>query len=249
MKKNIKHFFLLTALAAGTIHFVNRFINMTADIKNILKAENGNFYDWKNGQIYYTKRGSGSPLLLIHDLNPVSSSYEWCKVIRKLEKKHTVYTLDLLGCGRSAKPYLTYTNYLYVQLVTDFIQNVIGEKTDIIASNESISFVTLACNMNKDLANSIIAINPTSLKELHITTDKYASVCKTILIYFCSVYKTISIYYCSVYKTILSNYCSVRKTKWFHENSHETISILSIIYFVLMIELLSKIEHLSHNLR
>ena len=38
MKKNIKHFFLLTALAAGTIHFVNRFINMTADIKNILKA-------------------------------------------------------------------------------------------------------------------------------------------------------------------------------------------------------------------
>ena len=57
MKKNIKHFFLLTALAAGTIHFVNRFINMTADIKNILKAENGNFYDWKNGQIYYTKRG------------------------------------------------------------------------------------------------------------------------------------------------------------------------------------------------
>lgn len=30
--------------------------------------------------------------------------------------------------------------------------------------------------MNKDLANSIIAINPTSLKELHITTDKYASV-------------------------------------------------------------------------
>ena len=28
MKKNIKHFFLLTALAAGTIHFVNRFINI-----------------------------------------------------------------------------------------------------------------------------------------------------------------------------------------------------------------------------
>lgn len=181
MKKNIKHFFLLTALAAGTIHFVNRFINMTADIKNILKAENGNFYDWKNGQIYYTRRGSGSPLLLIHDLDPVSSSYEWCKVIRKLEKKHTVYTLDLLGCGRSAKPYLTYTNYLYVQLITDFIKNVIGEKTDIITSNESISFVTLACNMNKDLANSIIAINPTSLKELHITTDKYASVKKTLL--------------------------------------------------------------------
>ena len=43
MKKNIKHFFLLTALAAGTIHFVNRFINMTADIKNILKCRKRQF--------------------------------------------------------------------------------------------------------------------------------------------------------------------------------------------------------------
>ena len=33
MKKNIRHFFLLTALAAGTIHLVNRFIDMTADEK------------------------------------------------------------------------------------------------------------------------------------------------------------------------------------------------------------------------
>ena len=90
MKKNIKHFFLLTALAAGTIHFVNRFINMTADIKNILKSENGNFYDWKNGQIYYTKRGSGSPLLLIHDLNPSQAEHinNWCKLSTVLQSVH-----------------------------------------------------------------------------------------------------------------------------------------------------------------
>ena len=41
MKKNIRHFFLLTALAAGTIHLVNRFIDMTAEMKNILKTESG----------------------------------------------------------------------------------------------------------------------------------------------------------------------------------------------------------------
>ena len=128
MKKNIQHFVVLTALAAGTIHFVNRFIDITSEMKNILNPDNGNFFDWKNGKIYYTKRGTGTPLLLIHDLDPVCSSYEWSKVVRKLEKNHTVYTLDLIGCGRSEKPYLTYTNYLYVQLITDFIQNVIGEK-------------------------------------------------------------------------------------------------------------------------
>ena len=52
MKKNIRHFFLLTALAAGTIHLVNRFIDMTAEMKNILKTESGSYYHWKNGSIF-----------------------------------------------------------------------------------------------------------------------------------------------------------------------------------------------------
>lgn len=174
MKKNIRHFFLLTALAAGTIHIINRFINATAEIKNILKLENGNYYNWKNGKIYYTKRGQGSPLLLIHDLNPISSSYEWCRMVKKLEKNYTVYTLDLLGCGRSEKPYLTYTNYLYVQLITDFIHDIIEDKPNVITTNTSISFVILAQNMNSNLMNRIIAINPPKIGDFEYTPDKYS---------------------------------------------------------------------------
>lgn len=181
MKKNIRHFFLLTALAAGTIHIINRFINATAEIKNILKLENGNYYNWKNGKIYYTKRGQGSPLLLIHDLNPISSSYEWCRMVKKLEKNYTVYTLDLLGCGRSEKPYLTYTNYLYVQLITDFIHDIIEDKPNVITTNTSISFVILAQNMNFNLMNRIIAINPPKIGDFEHTPDKYSSFRKFLL--------------------------------------------------------------------
>ena len=94
----------------------------------------GSYYEWKFGKIYYTKKGDGKPLLLIHDLTTSSSAYEWNKVIDKFSKTNTVYCLDLLGCGRSDKPNLTYTNYLYVQLLTDFIKHVIGDKTDIIAT-------------------------------------------------------------------------------------------------------------------
>lgn len=181
MKKNIKHFFLLTALAAGTIHLVNCFVDMTAEMKNILKSQNGEFYNWKNGKIFYNKRGTGSPILLIHELNPISSSYEWCRVIKKLEKKHTVYTIDLLGCGRSDKPYLTYTNYLYVQLLTDFIHDVIGESPDVITTSNSISFAILAQNMNKKLINRIIAINPPALSSFEQIPDQFAALRKTLL--------------------------------------------------------------------
>lgn len=181
MKKNIKHFFLLTTLAAGTIHIVNRFIDVTAEMKNILKTQNGEYYNWKNGKIFYTKRGTGSPVLLIHELNPISSSYEWCRMAKKLEKTHTVYTIDLLGCGRSDKPFLTYTNYLYVQLLTDFIQNVIGEAPDVITTNTSISFAVLAQNINKNLMKQIIAINPPALSEFELTANKFSTVKKTLL--------------------------------------------------------------------
>lgn len=181
MKKNVKHFFILTALAAGTIHMINRFVDMTAEMKNILKSQNGEYFEWKNGRIFYTKRGTGSPLLLIHELNPISSSYEWCRTVKKLEKNHTVYTIDLLGCGRSEKPYLTYTNYLYVQLLTDFIHNVIGEAPDVITTNNSVSFAVLAQNMNKNLIKHIIAINPPALGTFERTPDKFSTVKKTLL--------------------------------------------------------------------
>lgn len=181
MKKNIKHFLILTGLATGTIHLANRFIDITAQMKNILKSQNGNFYDWKNGKIFYTKCGTGSPILLIHELNPISSSYEWCRLVKKLEKTHTVYTLDLLGCGCSDKPYLTYTNYLYVQLITDFIQNIIGEKTDVITTSNAVSFAVLAQNMNKNLIKHIIAINPPTLHSFEHTPDKFSTVKKGLL--------------------------------------------------------------------
>lgn len=181
MRKNVKHFFILTGLAAGTIHLANRFIDITAQMKNTLKSQNGEYYDWKNGKVFYTKHGSGSPILLIHELNPISSSYEWYKVVKKLEQTHTVYTLDLLGCGRSDKPYLTYTNYLYVQLITDFIQNIIKETPDVITTNNSISFALLAKNMNKDLIKHLIAINPPSLKEFDRVPDKFSAFKKTLL--------------------------------------------------------------------
>ena len=166
IKKNIRHFFLLSGLAVGCIYGINKFIEFTSGIKNLLTQKNGQFFEWRYGNIFYTKQGNGSPLLLIHDLHPASSSLEWNSVITNLTKDHTVYTLDLLGCGRSDKPSLTYTNYMYVQLITDFIKKIIEQKTDIIATGDSCSFVLMTANMERDVLNRIFLISPPSLESL-----------------------------------------------------------------------------------
>lgn len=158
--------FISTAIGTTTLafHAINKFIFNASDEHS--EEDRPNYYHWKFGNIYYKKAGSGSPLLLIHDLNHYSSSMEWDKVIDTLSEKHTVYTIDLLGCGKSDKPAITYTCYLYVQLLTDFIRDIIGEKTDIIATGASSSCVTAACQNIADQIDHMILICPESIHTL-----------------------------------------------------------------------------------
>lgn len=184
MKKN-KHKLLTTsilfALATGIIYVINRLVFATAVLKNLLKSSADNYYNWRFGKVYYKKKGHGSPVLLIHDLTVYSSAYEWNKIVNELAEAHTVYAIDLLGCGRSEKPRITYTNYLYVQLIADFIKNIIGEKTDVIASGYSGSFTVLASYTNPEFINKIVLINPPSLASLNKVPSKRSKLYKFIL--------------------------------------------------------------------
>ncbi|MCI6676504.1 MAG: alpha/beta hydrolase [Clostridiales bacterium] len=122
-------------------------------------------YHWRLGDISYTRTGNGRPILLIHSLDNTSSSYEWNKIVSPLSKTHTVYTLDLLGCGFSQKPDFTYVNFVFVQLINDFITNVIGSRTDVITSGNASSIALTSCVYNKELFNKIILLNPESFSE------------------------------------------------------------------------------------
>ncbi len=164
-----KKFITGITLASTTtlaIHMINRFVYYAATLDNLLANPSGTYYNWKFGKIYYKKIGKGHPLLLIHDLTTYSSGHEWNKVLDTLAKTNTVYRIDLLGCGRSDKPNLTYTNYLYVQLINDFIKHVIGEQTDIIATGESGAFAVSACQNNDSIIRKIILVNPSDIKSL-----------------------------------------------------------------------------------
>lgn len=172
IKNKMKYAILFGTATALSVSIVNKLIYVSATFKNKVSPVKGNYYNWRFGKIYYTKQGSGTPLLLIHDLDVSSSSLEWKEVIKKLSFNHTVYTLDLLGCGLSDKPYLTYTNYLYVQLISDFIKNIIGHKTNVIASGNSASFTLMACHNDSNLFHKIMVINPQDLYQLNFVPSK-----------------------------------------------------------------------------
>lgn len=166
LKKLIKGVGIFSIILS-IIYFVNKFIFNIASQHIKPSTDTTKYYSWKFGKIYYETYGVGKPLLLLHSTLPGTSSVEYSGMIHHLSKKYKVYALDLIGYGISDKPKITYTAYLYVQLISDFIKEVIKEEhVNVITSGKTNAFATLVCTQNPRLIDKLIFINPDTLKNL-----------------------------------------------------------------------------------
>ena len=100
-KNKLLTMLILSSSAVTITAFINKIVKMQAIKNNLLEEKEAHCYSWRLGNIFYTKTGTGKPILLVHDLNAISSNYEWNQLISLLSENYTVYAIDLLGCGRS----------------------------------------------------------------------------------------------------------------------------------------------------
>lgn len=206
MKKTTKKIVLITSFTSVIllmIHFINKLIFYINTFKEHLYTGHNEYYNWRFGKIYYTKKGSGPAILLVHDLNHTSSHYEWKEVADKLAKSYTVYTLDLIGCGNSDKPKITYTNYLFVQLLSDFMRDVIKEKTTVVSTRYSCSISIMACYINSTLFDRLILINPREIRSI----NKYPKRKHKVIKFFLEIPIIGTLLY-----NIKNSRCQIRKT-------------------------------------
>ena len=171
----------LTGLAALTMHVINRVEFSLSTVNNTLSSPNNKYYEWRFGKIRYTQKGNGSPLLLLHDLTKGSSSYEFNKILDELAETHEVFAVDMLGYGLSDKPNITYTSYLYVQSVIDFIKNVIGKKTSILATGDAASIAVMTAHNDGEIIDKILLINPQNLNRLNRIPSKRTRLLKFLI--------------------------------------------------------------------
>ncbi len=162
----------ITVTSFISLSIINKAIEKLATSKELLDSKNKEIYHWRFGDISYSVTGEGKPVLLVHNLKEDSSSVEWSEIIPRLSRTNTVYAMDLLGCGRSDRPDITYTSYMYTQLINDFIRNIIKKKTSVITTGKSASFVLDACSVNEEAYAELILINPESIRSLHKTPSK-----------------------------------------------------------------------------
>ncbi len=183
MKRYLK---ILTAMVISSstligVSLINKMMSMHAISKNLLEKEAAKEFVWRFGNIKYRKKGHGNPVLLVHSLDVAASSEEWFRIRDKLAESHTVYSIDLLGCGLSEKPFMTYTNHIFAQLICDFIKVIIGKRTTVISSGNSSAFVISACDNDSTLFEKIILVSPENPDKGQLIPGKRARTYKAIL--------------------------------------------------------------------
>ena len=160
------------AITAGAIYAYNQYVRSTAAKQGRLPADINDFYESSQGKLHYTKTGpaGGTPLILLHTLDPMSSSAEWENILPRLAADRPVYLLDLLGCGRSEKRRALTTNFIHVKAIQEFIRDMVTEGTpDIAAAGLSCEVALMLAAYAPDAVHELILINPPA-----VTRDPYA---------------------------------------------------------------------------
>jgi pimeloyl-ACP methyl ester carboxylesterase len=151
----------------GAAAVYNAFARKGVDkLENLIGGEEGGF-DWRGHRIAFTRRGSGPPLLLVHGIHAAAWSYEWHDNADALAKNNTVYTIDLLGFGRSDRPAIKYSARLYISLISDFVHQVIAEPCVLVATSLSGAYAIVLAARDPERFPAIALIAPTGLVRLN----------------------------------------------------------------------------------
>jgi pimeloyl-ACP methyl ester carboxylesterase len=120
---------------------------------------------WKHGRIFYKTAGAehnGPPLVFAHGIGAGVSSFMWRKNFDALARDFRVYALDLLGFGFSDKPAnAPYSADLYVELISDFIREIVGPPALVVASSLGAAYSVRVADEHPELVSALVCIAPT----------------------------------------------------------------------------------------
>jgi pimeloyl-ACP methyl ester carboxylesterase len=117
---------------------------------------------WNGRKVFVAEAGTGPLVLLVHGVYAGSSSYEFRKLYPLLAQRHRVVAMDLLGCGLSDRPKLTYSPDIFAQQIADAIDEF-GRPAAVIASSLGAAFTVRAVAQKSLDVGTLVLTCPTGL--------------------------------------------------------------------------------------
>jgi pimeloyl-ACP methyl ester carboxylesterase len=160
--KKIVRPFLAGAGVTGALAATNRALSNAPVPTNALGGT-PRPWSWHGSEIFATEAGSGPPVLLVHGVYAGASSYEFRKLFARLAQRHRVVAFDLIGCGLSDKPKLSYSAELFVEQIVDAVDALADEPVAVVASSLGAAFAIRAATRARDRIERLAVICPTGL--------------------------------------------------------------------------------------
>jgi pimeloyl-ACP methyl ester carboxylesterase len=126
-------------------------------------------FQWKHGQVFYRHAGreDAPAVLFVHGVGVGARAFMWRRNFLPLARDFRVYALDLLGFGYSDKPAnAPYSAELYVELLSDFLREVVGRPAGVVAHTLSAAFAVRAADEHPERVGALVLVSPTGADHL-----------------------------------------------------------------------------------
>ena len=152
--------------AIGVPALVNSLVSSRARRLPAATWGSGDRYSWKGGDVVYQRLGEGRPLVLVHSFGPGHSATEWRRVAEILAARHRVHVPDLPGWGLSDMAPRTYDSELYIEMLRDFLTDVVGGRAVLVAAGLPAAYAVQLAVDRPELVRALALVVPLGV-ELH----------------------------------------------------------------------------------
>ena len=134
-----------------------------SDEKGVAKVTY-HYWRWHGFLVRYASIDAGAsgdepPLVCVHGFG--ASAAQWDDLMEELaERGRNSFAVDLLGFGHAQKPPISYTQYLWQQLVVDFVRQVVG-RPSFLAGNSIGGYTAMsaAAQLGSDTCVGLVLLN------------------------------------------------------------------------------------------
>ena len=111
-------------------------------------------------RVYYETGGTGTPVVFVHGIGAGNSMHLYRRNTAALAKQHRVYAFDFPGFARSGGLPIQYTNDLYVEVLEQFLRQVVGAPAALIAGSYGADYSIRVAVEQPALVSKLLLSNP-----------------------------------------------------------------------------------------
>jgi pimeloyl-ACP methyl ester carboxylesterase len=148
----LKGAFYIGVAGVAALAAANAFISSKVPVLGPRLSGHFDRFPARFGDLAYVVAGTGSPVLLVHGIDPGRSMSEWRGVFDHLANNHTVYAFDFQGFGLSDTNADGYSAADFAEQISSFIANVIGKPTQVVAAGQGAIFAILAASQGANIS-------------------------------------------------------------------------------------------------